>query len=215
MFSKLNSLLLLAIGICGVMRAESADLQKGVAEMGQGIVPNGGQIMENSIQQEAKDMGNWLVIKDKNQFLELEKTEAKNFSFEGIDLDEKFSGKFGAVVPYEFDSVAFKNCKLAQYMQFGEILDGYSFNKLSIISSGLITKDLIELLIRTNPHALRELNISGNNFEKKDEELIKEFSRSFWHQRHYLYDINISNNGLQEKTVRTIEALWCPKKKNN
>jgi hypothetical protein len=107
-------------------------------------------------------------ITSKDQFLQMgaQVRGVNEIIFEGFTLDQDCFLHYCKVMTGEFNKIKFAGCSTSEGITFADILDSSNVVDLSIVSCSVTPDDLSEVLLRINPHAIKRIDISGNNFEE-------------------------------------------------
>ena len=146
-------------------------------------------------------------ITSKDGFLEKEALEAriKRITFEGFTLDQDFLSHYCKVMAREFYEIKFINCSTDEGLTFADILDSNSVVDLGVISCSVSLEDLSEVLLRINPHAIKKIDISSNNFGES--ELFKTTLIERIHGMMCLDSLNLAGNGFSSDFIENIKNL--------
>lgn len=169
---------------------------------------NGGLPSISSVKKlvnDIKDMSSMLITNE-DEFLKINKSDISivtSLKFEGINLSEDFFNHFCEVVEGEFNKIEFINCSLEEGITFADILDSCNTINLSIINCSIAESDLAEVLLRINPHCIKNIDLSRNHFTNSVIEILKNKILG----RLSLNTICLNDTGLDLESVSQIQSI--------
>lgn len=147
-----------------------------------------------------------MLITSEEQFLKINESNigvVTSLRFEGFSLSENFFSHFSEIIKGEFCKIEFINCSLEEGIAFADILDSCNTINLSIINCSITESDLAEVLMRINPYCIKNIDLSGNNFDNHVIEVLKNKISD----RLSLDSINLEMTGLSLDLISQVKEL--------
>ena len=148
-----------------------------------------------------------MSITSEEQFLGISQSDigrVTSLRFEGFSLSENFFRHFAETVEGEFYKIEFIKCPLEEGVTFADILDSCNVINLSIINCSILESDLEELLMRINPHCIKNIDLSENSFTSHVVEILKSKIISGTLS---LNSVNLEKTGLSSELISQIKGL--------
>ena len=151
-------------------------------------------------------------ITEPKQFFQITKEQAENIKsidFDRIPIGMDFNVHFFRIMPSEIGRITFDGVHLISPSTLSNLLAGYAVTSLVIKGTPLTLNDVRLILVRIDPHSIRNISLIDNGLSGNGSKLAMLIAEAVYGKM-CLDELNIRGNGLSKTSLDCLSTSDTP-----